>query len=267
MALEQTEGSPPCQSFQELFAKAKLKIPRGAFISPGNIDYWRIVWGDFGALKITEDTFSSVSQTQLVGDMLEYAGVVPGARVLEVGTGSGYSAAITQEIVGEKGSVVTIERDEELALKAQRRLERLGYTRIRVIHGDGLKGHPEGAPYDAVIVTAACFNIPRELTSQLTEQGRLVIPITYDVEDSKYIDAIDQSVLMTVSKDGKDLDPGETRGVTFVPIVSDSQGGWSLERVKEWKSANFPPGYSYIEPDDEPPPDFPRGRFIFKTSL
>jgi protein-L-isoaspartate(D-aspartate) O-methyltransferase len=94
-------------------------------------------------------------------------------RVLEIGTGSGYAAAILSRVVSE---VYTIERVEEFAEQARKRFRRLGYGNIHVHHGDGTLGWPEHAPYDAVVVTAGAPEVPESLKEQLADGGRMVIP-------------------------------------------------------------------------------------------
>ncbi len=116
----------------------------------------------------------TISQPYVVAAMSESAQLGPGSRVLEVGTGSGYQAAVLREM----GALVyTIEIIEPLAQQAAVTLQRLGYDGIEVRHGDGYRGWPEAAPFDAVIVTAAAPEVPRPLLEQLAPGGRLVIPV------------------------------------------------------------------------------------------
>ncbi len=116
----------------------------------------------------------TISQPYIVAYMTEAALLSPGDKVLEIGTGSGYQAAILAEIV-EK--VYTVEIMQPLAEEAQKRLKDLGYTNIFIRHGDGYKGWPEEAPFDAIVVTAAPTAIPEELVGQLKVGGRMVIPV------------------------------------------------------------------------------------------
>ena len=106
--------------------------------------------------------------------MTQWAEVAPGDRVLEVGTGSGYQAAVLAELA-EK--VFSIEIRPELARQAAARLKNLGYGRVQIKSGDGYRGWPEAAPFDAILVTAAASQVPPALTAQLKEGGRLVIPL------------------------------------------------------------------------------------------
>jgi protein-L-isoaspartate(D-aspartate) O-methyltransferase len=116
----------------------------------------------------------TISQPYIVALMTQWAEVHPGDRVLEVGTGSGYQAAVLAELTDR---VFTIELLPELARQAATRLKDLGYGRVRVKSGDGYQGWPEAAPFDAILVTAAAPRVPQALEAQLKEGGRLVIPL------------------------------------------------------------------------------------------
>jgi protein-L-isoaspartate(D-aspartate) O-methyltransferase len=116
----------------------------------------------------------TISQPYIVAYMTQVSKPTPKKKVLEIGTGSGYQAAIFAEITD---SVFTIEIIPELAEKAAERFKRLGYKNIKAKFGDGYKGWPEHAPFDIIIVTAAAEDIPQPLIDQLAENGRLIIPI------------------------------------------------------------------------------------------
>jgi protein-L-isoaspartate(D-aspartate) O-methyltransferase len=117
---------------------------------------------------------ATISQPYVVAVMTEQAAVRPGARVLEVGTGSGYQAAVLAALGAE---VYTIEIVEALARQAEENLRRAGVERVHVRAGDGYRGWPEAAPFDAILVTAAAPRVPEPLLEQLAVGGRLVIPV------------------------------------------------------------------------------------------
>jgi protein-L-isoaspartate(D-aspartate) O-methyltransferase len=116
----------------------------------------------------------TISQPYIVALMTQWAEVHPQDKVLEVGTGSGYQAAVLAELAGQ---VFSIELLPDLARRAAARLKELGYGRVRVKCGDGYQGWPEKAPFDAILVTAAASQVPPALAAQLKEGGRLVIPL------------------------------------------------------------------------------------------
>lgn len=152
----------------------------------------------------------TISQPYIVALMSELAGVKPGDTVLEVGTGSGYQAAVLAEM-GVK--VFSIEIIEPLAKQAKATLDKLGYgKRVTVRHGDGYAGWPERAPFDAVVVTAAPPKIPRPLKQQLKVGGRLVIPV------GKYYQSL---LLVTRTKDG--FREESVIPVRFVPMTGKAQ--------------------------------------------
>jgi len=152
----------------------------------------------------------TISQPYIVAEMTRQLRLKPGDKVLEVGTGSGYQAAVLTEFTP---NVFTIEIIEPLATAAMERLRRLGYTTVRVRHGDGYNGWPEEAPFDGIIVTCAVGQIPPPLVEQLAPGGRMVIPVgpPYAVQS-----------LMLVEKDAD----GTVRSrslmpVRFVPLVRE----------------------------------------------
>ena len=152
----------------------------------------------------------TISQPYIVALMSELANVKPGDKVLEVGTGSGYQAAVLAAM-GVK--VFSIEIVEPLAKRADALLKELGYAKhVQVRHGDGYAGWPEHAPFDAVIVTAAPPKIPEPLKQQLKVGGRLVIPV------GKYYQSL---IRVTRSKDG--FDKENIIPVRFVPMTGKAQ--------------------------------------------
>ncbi len=158
--------------------QAMASVPREAFVSPS----LRELAYDDCALPLAHG--QTISQPHLVALMTEALRLRPNDRVLEIGTGSGYSAAILSHLAAE---VVTIERDADLATTARERLAELGYDNVHVVHGDGTLGVPARAPYDAIVVTAGGPKIPPALVEQLAIGGRLVIPIGSDMSEQTLI--------------------------------------------------------------------------------
>jgi protein-L-isoaspartate(D-aspartate) O-methyltransferase len=156
----------------------------------------------------------TISQPYIVGYMTEKLEPEPDHRVLEVGTGSGYQAAVLAEIVEE---VHTIEIIEPLARSARRRLERLGYDNVEVSQGDGYFGLPEQAPFDTVIVTAAAGHIPPPLVDQLKLGGRMIIPVGP-------VYAVQTLILVTKDRAG-DVTTEQLLPVRFVPMTGRAQRG------------------------------------------
>ncbi|MFZ5495712.1 MAG: protein-L-isoaspartate(D-aspartate) O-methyltransferase [Verrucomicrobiota bacterium] len=147
---------------------AMRKVPRHLFV-PAELQAMAY---DDRPLPINHG--QTISQPYIVACMTEQLAPTRGMRILEIGTGSGYQAAILAEICAE---VYTIEIIPELAAEASARLRRLGYKNIHTRVGDGWKGWPEAAPFDAIIVTAAAEDIPPPLLAQLKEGGRMIIPV------------------------------------------------------------------------------------------
>jgi protein-L-isoaspartate(D-aspartate) O-methyltransferase len=151
----------------------------------------------------------TISQPYIVALMTELLELKNTDRVLEIGTGSGYQAAILAEIVAE---VYTVEIIEPLAIQAKERLERLGYTNLHTLHADGYYGWEEHAPYDAIIVTAAPDHIPQPLVQQLKDGAKLVIPVG---PPGGYQD------LWQITKEGDQVQKRSVAGVLFVPFTGD----------------------------------------------
>ena len=148
--------------------EAMLKVPRHLFVGPKNIE---AAYSD-SALPIKEN--QTISQPYVVALMTTVAELSSTDKVLEVGTGSGYQAAVLGEIVRE---VYSIEIIETLARESSELLNKLGYKNIHVKHGDGYQGWKEAAPFDAILITAAAPKIPEPLLHQLKMEGRLVMPL------------------------------------------------------------------------------------------
>ena len=156
----------------------------------------------------------TISQPYIVAFMTEQLDPQPADRVLEIGTGSGYQAAVLAELVAE---VRTIEIVGDLAKRAEADLQRLGYTNVHVRAGDGFKGWPEAAPFDAIIVTCAPEAVPQPLTEQLKDSGRMIIPIG---------PLWNQELLLLV-KNGAALERRAVLPVRFVPMTGQARNGGS----------------------------------------
>jgi len=150
----------------------------------------------------------TISQPYIVALMIEAAEIAPGDRVLEVGAGSGYAAAVVARLAGH---VFGIERHEELAKLAEKRMERLGYENVSIYHGDGTGGLPAEAPFDAILVSASGSHVPDVLLRQLRTGGRLVMPIGEPDEVQR---------LVKVTRTGDEADAREDLcPVRFVPLI------------------------------------------------
>jgi len=151
----------------------------------------------------------TISQPYIVALMLDALSLLPTDRVLEVGTGSGYVTALLAELAGE---VVSIERHAILADSARAVISLMGYRNVTIVTGDGTRGYPACAPYDAIIVSAAAAEIPNALISQLPEGGRLIIPV--GAQDA-------QQLLLVRIQDGQPR-TSVRELCRFVPLVSGS---------------------------------------------
>lgn len=187
--------------------KAMREVPREAFVDESLAEQ---AYEDH-PLPIAGG--QTISQPYIVAYMTEALELHSSDRVLEIGTGSGYAAAILGRIVS---TVHTVERLAGLAQSARQRLELLGYTNIVVHEGDGTLGWPEHAPYDAIVVTAGAPELPKPLLGQLAIGGRLVIPVgaSHDLQ-----------VLVRVRRIGEsEYKRDELCGVRFVPLIGTA--GW-----------------------------------------
>jgi len=180
---------------------AMRKVPRHLFVPNSIVD---MAYND-SPLPIGCD--QTISQPYVVALMTELSIPRKGKKVLEIGTGSGYQAAVLAEIVDY---VYTIEIVPELAISAKERLSTMGYKNVNVRQGDGYKGWPEFAPFDIIIVTAACDHIPQPLIDQLGEKGRLLMPLGEPAEV--------QDLILLEKKGGKIVQRIITQ-VIFVPFI------------------------------------------------
>lgn len=169
--------------------------------------YRDTAYGDY-PLPIGEG--QTISQPYVVALMTESLGLKSGDTVLEIGTGSGYQAAVLAEIVSK---VYTIEIRQKLAREAEARLKGLEYKNIMVKHGDGYFGWERHAPFDAIIITASVNHIPPSLIKQLKEGGRLILPLGNTVY---------YQMLTLATKKGGKLDLKQLTGVAFVPMVGEA---------------------------------------------
>jgi len=148
--------------------RAMEDVPRENFVAPGFVE------SAYADQALPIECGQTISQPFVVAYMTEQLEVGPEQRVLEIGTGSGYQAAVLSRLAGE---VVTVERYRTLADMARERLTRLGYTNVTVRVGDGMAGAPDLAPFDRIMVTAAAEEVPDALIGQLAEAGKMVLPV------------------------------------------------------------------------------------------
>ncbi|HZD43396.1 MAG TPA: protein-L-isoaspartate(D-aspartate) O-methyltransferase [Methanomicrobiales archaeon] len=218
------EADDPYQQEREKMVKSQIKargvedpavleafctVPRHLFVPP---PYSEAAYQDH-PLPIGEG--QTISQPYIVALMTELLELSPADRVLEIGSGSGYQAAILAHIVKR---VITIERIAKVASMARENLEKAGIHNVEVIVGDGTLGYPPEQPYDGIIITAATPEIPEPLLEQLAEGGRLVSP----VGGREY-----QELLKVVKMEGK-LHFTSYGGVVFVPLIGEY--GWENQR-------------------------------------
>ena len=187
--------------------EAFLGVPREQFVSRANAN------AAYGDHPLPIEAGQTISQPYIVALMIEAAGVRPGDRVLEVGSGSGYAAAVMSRIAA---TVVGIERQHELVSAARERLRRLAYTNVEIVEGDGTKGWPGGAPYDAILAAASGSHVPQPLIDQLAPGGSLVMPIGNP-------GWVQKLVRIRKAEDGS-LDRSDLGEVRFVPLIGEE--GW-----------------------------------------
>ena len=181
---------------------AMRRVPREAFVTAGMEEF---AYED-SPLPIAEG--QTISQPYIVAAMTNAADVKPGDRVLDIGTGSGYAAAVAAEIADD---VYTIERHRALADRARERFGAMGYHNIYARHGDGTLGWPDAAPFDAIIVAAGAPEVPQALCDQLKIGGRLVIPIGDVIHHQRLVKIVRES---EQNFSESDLEP-----VRFVPLI------------------------------------------------
>jgi protein-L-isoaspartate(D-aspartate) O-methyltransferase len=209
---------------------AMRNVPRESFLPEGLREF------AYEDTPLAIEAGQTISQPYIVAFMTEGLALKGGERVLEVGTGSGYAAAVLAQIAGE---VYTIERIEELAVHAASVLAELNYNNIEVIHADGTLGLPEQAPFDAIVVTAGGPEIPDSLKNQLRIGGRMVIPVgTYrDVQELVRVTRLSES----------EYQEEDLADVRFVPLVGEE--GWRPKEEAVGASARKAKGI--VPTDDE----------------
>jgi protein-L-isoaspartate(D-aspartate) O-methyltransferase len=178
---------------------ALRKVPRHLFVPPS------LAGEAYEDRPLPIGQGQTISQPYIVGFMTQALGLKEHATVLEVGTGSGYQAAVLAEIADK---VYTIEIVEALAREARERLARLEYRNVEVRTGDGYLGWPEAAPFEGILVTAAAPRVPEPLRQQLADGGRLVIPVGDEYQE-----------IIVVTRHGKDFEERRVLPVRFVPMT------------------------------------------------
>lgn len=185
--------------------EAMATVPRERFLAP---ELRSRAYAD-GPLPIGEG--QTISQPYVVAFMAEAAELGRGDSVLEIGTGSGYAAAVLSRVAA---TVHTVERHAALAETARERLRELGYANVRVRHGDGTLGWREHAPYDAIVVSAGGRRVPAPLREQLAEEGRLVMPVGWGWRGQSLVrERRTRSGTFTREKLGR---------VRFVPLIGEA---------------------------------------------
>lgn len=188
---------------------AMRRVPRHLFM-PASVRAWA-----YEDRAVSIGSGQTISQPYMVALMTDALGVQPGHRVLEVGTGSGYQAAVLAAMGGE---VLSIERHPALAATARATLEAVGMPGVSIRVGDGTLGAPDAAPFDRILVTAASPAVPEPLRTQLAPDGRLVIPV--GSRGLQYL------TIVTRHSDGT-FDQTRSYSCVFVPLVG--QYGWDSE--------------------------------------
>ena len=190
-----------------LILHAFREVPREAFVDEGQRQ------SAYEDHPLPIDAGQTISQPYIVALMIEAAEVAPGDVVLEVGSGSGYAAAIMSRIAR---AVIGIERRPELVGSARERLHRLGYHNVMILEGDGTCGWPDHAPFNAILAAAAGSHVPTPLIDQLAPGGRLVMPIGQpsDVQD----------LIKVMKRPDRSLVEENLGAVRFVPLIGEE--GW-----------------------------------------
>ena len=192
---------------EQAILEAFLSVPREKFVSP---EYEHQAYSDH---PLPIEAGQTISQPYIVALMIQAAEIEPGDKVLEIGAGSGYAAAIISRIADK---VVAIERQHDLVQVARARLKRLAYENVEIVEGDGTRGCPDEAPFDAILAAASGSHVPEPLLAQLAPGGRIVMPIGSP--------GWAQELVKVTKQDGGVLKQESLGGVRFVPLIGEE--GW-----------------------------------------
>jgi protein-L-isoaspartate(D-aspartate) O-methyltransferase len=192
---------------EQAILAAFREVPREAFISE---EYAHLAYGDH---PLPIEANQTISQPYIVALTIQAAEIKPGDKVLEVGAGSGYAAAVISRIAAK---VIGIERQHDLVGAARERLGRLGYDNVTIVEGDGTKGCAEHAPYDAIVAAASGSHVPNAFVEQLSPGGRIVMP----VGEPGWV----QELVKVTKGPGGKLTRENLGGVRFVPLIGEE--GW-----------------------------------------
>lgn len=191
----------------ELVLAAMREVPREAFVPDALAAF------AYDDTPLPIEAGQTISQPYIVALMIDAAEIGPGAKVLEIGAGSGYAAAVIGRIAGE---VIAIERHQELAAEAAERMRRLGNDNVRIVEGDGSGGLPEEAPFDAILAAASGSHVPEALKRQLAIGGALVMPVGAP--------GAVQILVKVIRTGAEDYETSDLGAVRFVPLVGAE--GW-----------------------------------------
>ena len=192
---------------EKMIIDAFLEVPREEFVSD---EYAHLAYGDH---PLPIEANQTISQPYIVALTIQAAGIGLRDKVLEVGAGSGYAAAVISRIAGK---VIAIERQHDLVEVARERLKRLGYDNVEIVEGDGTKGCPEQAPFDAIVAAASGSHVPKAFVEQLAEGGSIVMP----VGEPGWV----QELVKVTKGPGGKLIQQNLGGVRFVPLIGEE--GW-----------------------------------------
>ena len=193
----------------EAMAQAIMRVRREEFMDPSYVEHAYVDQ----PFPIPGNGRQTISAPYMYPIFYEPLSLKKGDKVLEVGAGSGYGAAIARELVGANGLVVTLEINEQTFFFAKKNLERAGYNDVELVLGDGSLGYEKCAPYDAICVTAACPEIPNPLVEQLKVKGRLMAPV-----GSSY-SLYGQDLVYLVREEREKIDRRVLMKVSYVPLV------------------------------------------------